>query len=101
MAEDLDTAHFNQRAKKLGHGARREKKRIEKRVKHKFDRQLGNLSQRTDGTKSQSEPSEETQGTFPATSAAGLAALLSDTDEIRRAVVLNEILQRPTHRWTF
>ena len=36
---------------------------------------------------------------MPATSAAGFAALLADADSIRQAIILNEILQRPEHRW--
>lgn len=35
----------------------------------------------------------------PVTAAAGLAALLADADSLRQAIVLNEIFQRPEHRW--
>jgi len=35
----------------------------------------------------------------PATAAAGLAAMFADPGNLRRAIVINEILQRPEHRW--
>jgi hypothetical protein len=38
-------------------------------------------------------------GELPATAAAGFAVLLSDAESVAQAVVLSEILNRPTHRW--
>lgn len=37
---------------------------------------------------------------LPATAAAGLAAMLADPGSLRQAILINEILQRPEHRWT-
>jgi hypothetical protein len=31
--------------------------------------------------------------------AAGFAALLGNSESLRRAIVLSEILERPEHRW--
>ena len=36
----------------------------------------------------------------PQTAAAGLAAMLADAQGIRQAILINEILQRPTDRWS-
>jgi hypothetical protein len=36
---------------------------------------------------------------LPATAAAGFAALLSDMENVRQAIVINEILRRPEERW--
>ena len=46
-----------------------------------------------------SEPRERRRRRPPATPAAQIAALLSSPDGVRQAVVLNEILNRPTDRW--
>ena len=60
----------------------------------KFDRKLGSLAKRT-----------SRQATTPATPlttetmAADIAAMFADTEHIRQAIVINEILTRPTHRW--
>lgn len=37
---------------------------------------------------------------LPATAAAGLVAMLADPGSLRQAILINEILQRPEHRWT-
>jgi len=37
---------------------------------------------------------------MPSTSAAGLAALFANADGVRQAILINEILQRPEHRWS-
>ena len=42
------------------------------------------------------EPSEPP---LPATAAAGLAAMLGNAESLQQAIVINEILQRPLHRW--
>lgn len=36
---------------------------------------------------------------LPVTAAAGLVALLSDMENVRQAIVINEILRRPEERW--
>ena len=36
---------------------------------------------------------------LPATAAAGLAAILASPVGLRQAILLNEIFQRPEHRW--
>jgi len=49
------------------------------------------------------EPSPDLSGAtaveIPPTFAAGLAAMLSDTDSVRQAIVLSEIIHRPEQRW--
>jgi len=69
---------------------------LEERVHEVFDHKLGQLS----GTMSQS--AEESPVAIPPTAkaAAGVAAMLADPANIRQAIVLTEILQRPEHRWS-
>jgi hypothetical protein len=61
-----------------------------KRAK-KPDRQLGQLDHKEDFSNGTNEQDQE----MPTTAAAGFAAILADTDEVRKAIVLNEILTRP------
>jgi len=42
---------------------------------------------------------EDTITPVPATAAAGLAAMFADPGDLRQAILINEILQRPEHRW--
>ena len=67
----------------------------EERRHEVFDHQLGTLSDRTELTSNSEEAAEE----FPLAAAAGLAAILSESDSIRQAIVINEILTRPEDRW--
>lgn len=46
-----------------------------------------------------SENAGESGVIVPPAAAAGMAAMLSDPANIRQAIVLTEILQRPEHRW--
>lgn len=66
-----------------------------------FDHVVGSLDAVDHGTVPPVPPDDPGQSRqrLPATSAAGFAALLADTGDLRRAIVLSEILQRPEHRW--
>ena len=71
-----------------------ESRSFQAEVQHDFDHQLGRLAQR--------HPEAADSGQAPpaqASSAASLAALLADPENLRNVVVLNEILRRPTDRW--
>ena len=46
-----------------------------------------------------SENAGESGAIIPPAAAAGVAAMLTDPANIRQAIVLTEILQRPEHRW--
>jgi hypothetical protein len=67
---------------------------MEEHVHEVFDHKLGQLGRTPDVTKRQSDPA-----TVPPTAAAGLAAMLTDPANVRQAIVLSEILQRPEQRW--
>lgn len=47
----------------------------------------------------EAETPDDRVSALPPTAAAGLAAMLAEPVGLRQAIVLNEILQRPEHRW--
>lgn len=57
----------------------------------KFDRKLGSL-----GRQARAEPST---AMLPDTMAADIAVMFADTNNIRQAIIVNEVLTRPIHRW--
>jgi hypothetical protein len=99
VAKDLDTSAMKRRAAELGSGARSVHETSEQRLEERFSREVGSLA-----TASLAEPGDAGKAKspladMPVTGAAGFAALLADAESIRQAIVLNEILQRPEHRW--
>ncbi|MCX7427565.1 MAG: hypothetical protein NTW96_18290 [Planctomycetia bacterium] len=99
VTKDLDTSELKRHAAELGSGARAVHEVVEQRLGEKFSREVGTL-----GAESRKKPVAARKAKtpltdMPATSAAGFAALLANADSIRQAIVLNEILQRPEHRW--
>ena len=102
VEKDLNTSVFQQRAQSLGEETRQTRQTTEQRLHKKFDHELGSLEaeshKRAKSATKAKEPAAEPLA-VPATSAAGFAALLANVDNVRQAVVLNEILQRPEHRW--
>jgi len=104
VAEDLDTSAFRTRASQLGQETRQAAARVQERVHEAFDHELGQLAeeQQRRARKQKARKASAaavTAESLPPTSAAGFAALLANADNVRQAIVLNEILQRPEHRW--
>jgi hypothetical protein len=97
VARDIDTTEIKRHLSELGKGTRLEAAKLESQIKEKFDRELGTL--RREKKAAPEKPEETHETALPITSAAGLGALLSDTESLKQAIILNEILQRPAHRW--
>jgi len=69
-----------------------------------FDHGLGMLGAVPGGSAEgaqaeEAEAPDDRVRSVPGAAAAGLAALLADAATLRQAIVLNEIFQRPEHRW--
>jgi len=104
VKEDLNTAEFNRWPSDLGQEVGHTDARVKEQLHEKFDHQLGALAGipievdlgpgtlQPESAKGQGEP-------LPPTAAAGLAALLANTQSIRQAILINEILRRPEDRW--
>lgn len=82
-----------QKTSRLGQRILAEDEEFDIKLKAKFDHTLGTLSERT----------IEVQTTSPSppvmTPAAQIAAMLANPEGVRQAVILNEILHRPSDRW--
>ncbi len=91
--QEFDSHLLSERTRRMTQ-MEQESRSFQAEVQHDFDHQLGRLAQR--------HPETADSGQAPpvqASSAASLAALLADPENLRNVVVLNEILRRPTDRW--
>lgn len=68
--------------------------RFKQKGSTKFDRNIGSLKKQAGRQKA-----ESTAAVLPDTMATDIAAMFADTNNIRQAIVINEILTRPVHRW--
>ena len=92
VAQHLDRSEFDQRAAQLGR-VEQEERTFQAQVDQTFDHQVGHLAARSE------EPAPGVATPAAPVAAQAIAALLADPQNLRGAVVLNEILQRPTDRW--
>jgi len=91
-------ARLEQQAKELGQEIDQTDERLEEQIHATFDHQLGQFDA------SQATSDDATQATSQADGgsaaiAADLHRMLSDPHDIRRAIVVNEILNPPVDRW--
>ncbi len=101
VGDYLDAEEFRQRADELGHEVGQADEQLAERLHGVFDHKLGRLADKPgeSATPTAVFETKAPQAQMPATAAAGFTALLSDAQSIRRAIVINEILQRPEQRW--
>ena len=83
---------FSQRTAHLGEEVAKADDRFETHLHMKFDHGLGQLSDRH-ATDVYERPAASNE------TARDLAQLLARPEGVRQAIVLNEILTRPDHRW--
>ena len=89
LAEGALTEHARQLGEEIG----QTDERLEAHLHQKFDHSLGKLSAR------EATPAEQVAVALATTPASEVAALLATPQGMQQAVVLSEILQRPTDRW--
>jgi hypothetical protein len=92
VARHLDTSSYEVRESRLGKEVGLADENLESRLHNKFDHRLGALD--TDDKMA----SDELDSQVPATPN-DIARLLGSAENIRNAIILNEILQPPEHRW--
>lgn len=90
VREHLDTSRFDERAGKLSHLTQTVEQDIGSHVRGVFDHSVGSLSQQN----AAAESTVDAQS-----SAAQIVAMLRDPAGMRNAIILQEILSPPTHRW--
>lgn len=84
---------LSQKTAQLGQRIVAEDRQFEDKVKAKFDHAIGTLGERSP------EPPPAAASSATNTPAAQIAAMLANPDGVRQAVILNEILHRPSDRW--
>lgn len=85
---------FQKEVADLGSRVKQADAQFDVQLHQKFDHELGRLGDKSAATTSPPTAPVETKSP-----AAQIAALLASPDGVRQAVVLNEILNRPTDRW--
>ena len=96
VAERVGTASetFQKEVADLGSRVKQADAQFDVQLHQKFDHELSRF-----GDKSAAATSPPTAPVETKSPAAQIAALLASADGVRQAVVLNEILNRPTDRW--
>lgn len=97
--QHLDTSRFDRWAQNMTHIAR-ESEQMESHIQQTFDHQafdhqLGSLG----GRASNQSEGATISNNAPVAVAPQLAAMLADPQSMRQAIILQEILNRPEHRW--
>jgi hypothetical protein len=104
VQEYLDTGEFSQRSASLGSEVTQEVSQQDQRLHGVFDHQISDLAAKPGETSMPTTaqdsplPEDRAAGAAPVT-AAGILAALSDPENVRQAIVINEILRRPEERW--
>ncbi len=99
---DLTSDQLPHRDFELAENISRVEKELEQHTHEKFDRQVGRISSASAppaAAKASGREEPRPAVSMPSTAAAGLAAMLGDAQSLRQAILLNEIIQRPEHRW--
>jgi hypothetical protein len=86
------TQQFRQEVANLGERVKQADEQFDRQLAQKFDHELGSLGGRASSSEQPAQPAAPTP-------AFEIAALLASPAGVRSAIVLNEILQRPTDRW--
>jgi hypothetical protein len=93
----LDTSEFQRRTAQLGGEVAEADDKLDARVHDVFEHQLSQFDWRTPG---ELEAAGEALPPSATTAAvAGIFPLLTNPEGLRQAIILNEILQRPSDRW--
>jgi hypothetical protein len=99
----LNTGEFSQRSAQLGEEVAQADEHLGEHLHQVFDHDVSSLAATPGEISAQPAtaggPSSDAAA-LPVTAAAGLAAMLSDMENVRQAIVINEILRRPEERWS-
>jgi hypothetical protein len=101
VEKHLSNRTFTQRAEHLADDIVRADQGMEQHLQKSFGHRVGTLSDAQKSTGSQTPATDnETAVVVAAGSAANaIAGLLADPNNLKQAVILSEILQRPENRW--
>jgi hypothetical protein len=89
------TKQLAEQSSQLGQRIRAEDQQFDVQLKAKFDHTVGTLT----GSAVTAAEQAAAAASAAETPAAQIAAMLASPDGVRQAIVVNEILRRPTERW--
>ena len=103
VRKHLDSSKFQRRSQKMGGEVLAADEKFEQRMHGAFDHKLGSL----DSTPTDSQVASSSQATQAGVGGQALAAplplevaaIFASPESIRQAIIINEIMQRPVHRW--
>jgi len=99
VKQHLATDEFGVRAAHLADDVARAEQEMQQHVTQAFSHQVGRLADTSGDTTEQRQAAAVRGGELAAAAGAGIPALLADGARLRQAIIVNEILQRPEHRW--
>lgn len=97
VAQHLSSREFDERAQHLGEATRRSERRLEDQVQQHF--QAGSKAASVRQSADSVSAVAPTAQTFEPEASSSLLQMLQNPANIRNAVLLSEILQRPEERW--
>jgi hypothetical protein len=97
VKEFLDASDFKRRSSSLADDIAESNQKMNEHLKDVFGHQLGGLAKREEESSTAPEPVP--LDVAAASAGLDLVALLAQPSNLRQAVLLHEILQRPEHRW--
>ena len=106
VQQHLDPSKFAKSSAELGGRVSQADQEVEQHLRQKFSGDVSRLQRQRGETAEAPTPVvkvselEDAVDGMPKTAAAGLAALFANAQNIRQAIVINEILQRPEDRWS-
>lgn len=100
VRQHLDTSRFEERAGRLSHLKQTVDRDIGDHVRSAFEHQIGTLgSQSSTRTDAQGAAMTTDDSATGPNSVVQIVAMLRDPQSMRNAIILQEILSPPTHRW--
>ena len=100
VEKHLANRGFTQRAEHLADDIVRADEQMEQHLQKSFSRRVGTLAESTPGEGTSPLTDQAPMAVSAAASpSAAIGALLANAQSLRQAIILNEVLARPVHRW--
>ncbi len=99
VTRHMDMREFTERASHLGEEVGLADDNLEARLHSTFDHDLGKLAKGDTATDDFHQSQSQAAKTAARSAAANLAAMLTQPQNLRQAIILSEILGRPEDRW--
>lgn len=99
VAQHLDTREFAERAERMADVTEQADERMESHLHQAFDHRLGNISSGTQSITAAVTPVADDEVKARVALNHPLLSMLRQTQSVRNAIILSELLERPTKNW--